>query len=565
MSEIVLKNEKIIDFYNKYQQIDIEKVNIMIIDMLENIILNFEGDITKNMVSELYKKIHNQTSEITSIKDEFNSIIKNNIELTKSNQHIITNELSTIKETLNKLNNDITNNVISKFYELKTSYVEDLKMIIDKSGSENILKVLEKLEKENDKIVDKTTLIINDIVPKTISNHYVHHELAIKNFKEDMSKQIEQLKESSVSVDKIQVIFTEKYNNLSMNIEKNILSYIISSEEKIKNTINEIKDISTQTNAQQENINGELIKFLSQYKIASKKGQFGENLLESILTSLFPSSEIINTTGEVGSGDFILNRKDKVKILLENKNYDSTNISKKEVEKFINDVENQKCSGIMMSQRTGISSKQNFEIDINNGHVLIYIHNMNYEADKILLACDIIDNLTDKIKNIEKTDNMLSLSESSLIKINEQYQKFINKREEIINHINENGKTLIGMLRTLELSDINTILCSKFATTKISNNTVFKCNKCNDKEFTTMRSLSNHKRYCFVKSIDEISIDIKNKKDSETNSDGTNSETNDITIEPNNEDIIDSSENNKSSKTKKTKKPKKDKKTEVTL
>jgi hypothetical protein len=40
------------------------------------------------------------------------------------------------------------------------------------------------------------------------------------------------------------------------------------------------------------------------------------------LTSLFPSSEIINTTGEVGSGDFILNRKDKVKILLENKLYE---------------------------------------------------------------------------------------------------------------------------------------------------------------------------------------------------------------------------------------------------
>ena len=79
-----------------------------------------------------------------------------------------------------------------------------------------------------------------------------------------------------------------------------------------------------------------------------------------------------------------------------------------------------------------------------------------------------------------------------------------------------------------------------------------------------MRSLSNHKRYCFVKSIDDISINIKNKKDSETNSDVTNSETNDITIETN-EDIIDSSENNKSSKSKKSKNPIKDKKTEVTL
>lgn len=527
----MIKNNRIIDFYNKYPQIDIEKVNIMIVEMLENIILNFEGDITKNMVTEVFKKIQNQTTEITNMKEEFNNTIKNNSELTKSNQQIITNELSTIKDTLNKLNsditklnNDITNNVITKFYELKNNYVEDLKLIIDKSGSENILKILEKLEKENDKIVDKTTLIINDIVPKNISNYYLQHEIAIKNFKEDITKQIEQLKETNISIDKIQFIFTEKYNNLSTTIQNNILNYITTSEEKIKNTINEIKDISSQTNVQQENINNELIKFLSQYKIASKKGQFGENLLESILTSLFPSAEIVNTTGDSGSGDFILQRKDKFKILLENKNYDSTNVSKKEVEKFINDVENQNCSGIMMSQRTGISSKQNFEIDINNGNVLIYIHNMNYDSDKILLACDIIDNLTEKIKDIEKTDNSIVLPESVLIKINEQYQKFINKREEIINHVNENAKTLITMIKTLELSDLNNILCSKFASTKISNNTVFKCNKCNDKEFTTMRSLSNHKRYCFLKSIEKNNT---SDTQSDTNSEN-NSETNNI-------------------------------------
>lgn len=541
----MIKNNRIIDFYNKYPQIDIEKVNIMIVEMLENIILNFEGDITKNMVTEVFKKIQNQTTEITNMKEEFNNTIKNNSELTKSNQQIITNELSTIKDTLNKLNSDITNNVITKFYELKNNYVEDLKLIIDKSGSENILKILEKLEKENDKIVDKTTLIINDIVPKNISNYYLQHEVAIKNFKEDMIKQIEQLKETNISIDKIQFIFTEKYNNLSTTIQNNILNYITTSEEKIKNTINEIKDISSQTNVQQENINNELIKFLSQYKIASKKGQFGENLLESILTSLFPSAEIINTTGDSGSGDFILQRKDKFKILLENKNYDSTNVSKKEVEKFINDVENQNCSGIMMSQRTGISSKQNFEIDINNGNVLIYIHNMNYDSDKILLACDIIDNLREKIKDIEKTDNSIVLPESVLIKINEQYQKFINKREEIINNVNENAKTLITMIKTLELSDLNNILCSKFASTKISNNTVFKCNRCNDKEFTTMRSLSNHKRYCFVKPT----CDTQSESNSETSTKTTkqnehtlNIETKDVSDQNN---IVNSSKKNK--------------------
>jgi hypothetical protein len=148
---------------------------------------------------------------------------------------------------------------------------------------------------------------------------------------------------------------------------------------------------------------------------------------------------------------------------------------------------------------------------------------MNYDSDKILLACDIIDNLREKIKDIEKTDNSIVLPESVLIKINEQYQKFINKREEIINHVNENAKILITMIKTLELSDLNNILCSKFASTKISNNTIFKCNKCNDKEFTTMRSLSNHKRYCFLKPIEKNNTsDTQSDTNSENNSETNN-------------------------------------------
>ena len=137
-------------------------------------------------------------------------------------------------------------------------------------------------------------------------------------------------------------------------------------------------------------------------------------MLESILIKLYPSSEIINTTGQISSGDFILKRNNnKVKILIENKNYDS-NVPKREIDKFILDVETQNCSGIMISQHSGISFKKNFEIDINNGNILIYIHNMNYESDKIVIACDIIDNLSNKIKELNGTDEHVKISSNIL-------------------------------------------------------------------------------------------------------------------------------------------------------
>jgi hypothetical protein len=173
----------------------------------------------------------------------------------------------------------------------------------------------------------------------------------------------------------------------------------------------------------QEKINEELILFLNQYKISSKKGELSENMLESILIKLYPSSEIINTTGQISSGDFILKRNNnKVKILIENKNYDS-NVPKREIDKFILDVETQNCSGIMISQHSGISFKKNFEIDINNGNILIYIHNMNYESDKIVIACDIIDNLSNKIKELNGTDEHVKISSNILQLINEQLSK----------------------------------------------------------------------------------------------------------------------------------------------
>ena len=48
--------------------------------------------------------------------------------------------------------------------------------------------------------------------------------------------------------------------------------------------------------------------------ISTCKGQYSENMLQSILNKMFPSMEIVNTTGSKASGDFIckLGRNQKV-------------------------------------------------------------------------------------------------------------------------------------------------------------------------------------------------------------------------------------------------------------
>lgn len=673
MESIIITNKKIIEFYNKYTIIDIERVNLLLIELYEEIINNMSGELNKNIMTEILSIIKTHGQEFDFFKNELKTEITNINTIQKITNINMISEINTIKDIMNKLNNDITNSIISKFYEIKKEHSQDLELIINKNSNDTTLKIIEKIEKEQENIINKTNLIIKEIIPQTQYQYYNLHEQTINNFKDDLTKNIENIKTSikenkiDISLDKLNILINEKNNTLLNSVEHNVLNYITNSEERIKNNIftikddktltelknaiynikndisineltlsnniqqtilnyikisderfkddnifkelkdelqnikndkltlsnnlqqtvfnyitnseerlkndiitikddhtmkeikdeinnikhnitidkltesnniqqtllnyitnsedrlktnlNEIKNITNNNFTNQEQLNNNLQLFLNQYKVSSKKGEFGEKLLESILTNLFPSSEIINTTGQTSSGDFILKRDNKVKILIENKNYDSINVPKKEVDKFIFDIEMQNCCGILMSQKSGISLKNNFQIDIKNKNVLIYIHNMNYDSDKILLACDIIDNLTNKINELSNCDNTINISSNSLQLINEQYQRFIAKKEAIIFQINDNTKKIIESIKEMELGELNNILLNSFTNTKIQN---FKCNICNIYIGSNNKALSNHKRYCKHKTkniTDETnkSTTDENNKDSDEN------------------------------------------------
>jgi hypothetical protein len=121
----------------------------------------------------------------------------------------------------------------------------------------------------------------------------------------------------------------------------------------------------------------ELSDFLNKYKNNSNyKGKSSEHMLEGVLCKMFPSDEIINTSSTMKlAGDFMLKREGKLPILIENKNYD-LNVQKEGVEKFLRDIRAQKCNGIFMSQHSGIQYKPNYFIEIEDGCVLIYLHNV---------------------------------------------------------------------------------------------------------------------------------------------------------------------------------------------
>ena len=239
--------------------------------------------------------------------------------------------------------------------------------------------------------------------------------------------------------------------------------------------------------------------FLSKYSASSNKGKYAENNLFSVLTDLYPSAEIQNTTGVKASGDFILKRMDKPSIMIENKDY-SRNIDKDEVSKFIRDANAQSMSGIFISQYSGITFKNNYHIDVNKGNILVYVQHCEYNHDKIRIAVDIVDYLSTKVQelNMGETNN---ISKEILDNINEEYQIFISQRELMLTTLKDFQKKMATQIDTMKLPSLDQYLDTKYAYVKERN---FKCELCNNFIGSSKQSLSAHKRGCRKKHCEPV-------------------------------------------------------------
>jgi hypothetical protein len=170
----------------------------------------------------------------------------------------------------------------------------------------------------------------------------------------------------------------------------------------------------------------------------------------------------------------------------------------------------------MISISSGICNKLNYEINITEeNNICLYIHDMNYDADKLKLGVDIIDNLYSKLKLNVKNPNEYKISIETLEQINKEYNTFIEKRTLAINNFKELSKKTLQYIEELELMNLNKLLSSN---SSFENTSTLKCPYC---EFvgTNVKSLAAHQRRCknnkTLVSNDETNIIISNDKQSD--------------------------------------------------
>lgn len=142
--------KKTLNFYNKYKNIDFEQINEQMIDVLENIINNISGEMSNSITKDLILLIKDQNHQITTLKTD--------LDLMK-------------------------NNIVLKLYDIKKEYMDDMKLLINKNDNENIIKILDKVEKENNKL-------ISEIIPKSNNQYYNQYESLMKTFKEEIKKKM---------------------------------------------------------------------------------------------------------------------------------------------------------------------------------------------------------------------------------------------------------------------------------------------------------------------------------------------------------------------------------------
>ena len=122
-------------------------------------------------------------------------------------------------------------------------------------------------------------------------------------------------------------------------------------------------------------------------------------------------------------------------IIVENKDWERP-VIQEEVKKFLRDIDMQKCCGLFLSQKTTITTKENYEINVHDGNVLVYVHCVNNDPEKIKIAIDIVDAFHNMLKNLDEEscseENMNTISKEVTDHINVEYQNFLSKKNKTI-------------------------------------------------------------------------------------------------------------------------------------
>ena len=453
-------NKSVFEFYKKHNNLDFETMNILFVNILEELNKDISTSLSNNIATQL----------LTNIKG-------------------LQEQVNSINENINKLHLETQYNFGIKFNEFKSEYVKDITHLLNSNTLEKIGPLIKEY---NSNLFDKTFIMINDIVPKNNDSLLNQIRENIKGFHNSINEDTNKLLNSTLNQKSLDD-FIHTIENKFSGSQQLINSIINASEQRLDVKVDDIREKMCdirENSSRQQNIVSDLLKKM---EISSVKGACSENILFNILQSLYPSGQIDNVGQQKETGDIMLTRKNKPTILIENKNW-SKNVVQEEVKKFIRDVETQNCCGLFLSQNFGIANKENFEININNGNILLYVHEVNNDAEKIKIAIDIIDNFKTKLDECCSNNDGYTIDKEILDEINKEYQLFTSQKLSQIKNIKDFSTKMVKQIEDTQFPVLDKFLCTKYA----FSSSKYVCEFC-DFIAKNQQAMSAHKRGCKFK------------------------------------------------------------------
>jgi len=448
--QLTINNKEVFDFYNKHS-LNFEQMNVLFCQILQQLVSTTDTSYDNNIATIILNKISNIENNFCNIEQQ---LFKHQIELS------------------NKLN------------EYKKDYINDIKLILLSNNVEHITPLI---KETNNNLIDKTTLIINELLPKNQTAISKDIDNNFKLLQSQIIAETSKLLSSSMNQNNVDE-FVNNSNVLMSQSIHSITSIINQSTSKIDELYKNVNDNNFANTKLQQNV----AEMLKKFEKGSGKGNVSENVLYNILLALFPCAQINYVGNEIKeTGDIILIRNNKPKILIENKDHDTCNVPKHDVDKFIRDCEIQQCCGIMFSQNRGIANKENYELQINNGNILLYVHNVNFDNDKIKTAIEIVEQFKTKFDEINADNDICNIETSQLEEINKEFNNYVLQKHSLLKIVKDFNDKMNSSINDLKLPTLEQFLSKHYATSSNQGNNI--CKYC---EKFVPKSLLQHYRYC---------------------------------------------------------------------
>jgi len=539
---LTINNEKLWKFYQAHPNLNFETTNLLFMDVLEKFLQDANSSLSTSMTSQLIDQIKNLQSQInlmtenhtrmqneTSINfncklsefkkdymEEVKVIMTNNVAekvaplLKEQNSMMLDKTHLLINSLIPKTHDDITSvkqindsmkTLQSSFFDFKRDYIDDVKMILTNNVSE---KVAPLLKEQNAIMLDKTHLLINELIPKNQEDVVVKHmNESLKSLYSSISEDTNKLLSSSITQKTFDDFILSVDNKFSTVIQTS-QSLFGSTEQRLDTSIREIKssteaqlnclrELSSSNQNITSSLNNSVSELLKKMENSSSKGKISENIVFNILHTLYPCSQIdsVGTTKE--TGDIMLTRNNKPKILIENKNWDK-NVVQEEVKKFIHDVEKNDCCGLFLSQNFGIANKENFQIDVSGKNILLYLHEVHNDAEKIKVAISIIDHFKSKIDELDNNSEIDTISKEILDTINREYQNHAIQKINMIKLIKDCNLKMLKQMDEVQMPSLEDYLSTRYA----FSTSKYTCEFCGYIA-KNQSSISAHQRGCITK------------------------------------------------------------------